>query len=100
MAKSYSHGCNGRPDPDVQFDDDWEYYVVDFQGWSRRRIPVSVAQEYYILFASTVDREDHGTVVLFRRWEPLDNLTDGLPHLTGLAGVEGCNSVMRGSCEI
>ena len=47
-----------------------------------------------------MDREDHSTVVLFRRWEPLDNLTDGLPRLTGLAGAEGCNSVVRGSCEI
>lgn len=26
----------GHPDPDVEFNDDWFYYVVDFQGWSRR----------------------------------------------------------------
>lgn len=91
---------NGRPDPDVQLDDDWVYYVVDFQGWCRRRIPLSVAREYYILFASTTIRENHITTVLFRRWEPLDNLVGGLPHLVGSIPGEGCSSVVRGSCEI
>ena len=47
-----------------------------------------------------MDREDHATVVLFRRWEPLDNLTDGLPRLAGLVGEEKGSSVVRGSCEI
>ncbi|EDQ98479.1 uncharacterized protein LACBIDRAFT_300221 [Laccaria bicolor S238N-H82] len=91
----------GRPDPDVRFDDDWDYYVVDFRGWSRRRIPISVAQEYYVLFASTVDRESQGTTVLFRRWEPLDNLTDGLPHFVGpTESSEDCSSFTRSSYEI
>ena len=106
VIQQYDHffqeiAIDGRPDPDVRFDDDWEYYVVDFQGWSWRRIPMGVAQEYYILFASTVDRESQGTTVLFRRWEPLDNLTDGLPHLVGpTESSEGCSSFTRGSCEI
>lgn len=91
----------GRPDPDIQFDDDWEYYVVDFQGWSRRRISMCMAHEYYILFASTVERQNNSTVVLFRRWEPLDNFDGGLPHLIGpVSDNEGYDSVVRGSCEI
>lgn len=91
----------GRPDPDVRFDDEWDYYIVDFQGWARRRIPLSVAQEYYILFSSTVDRQARTTVVLFRRWEPLDNFVGGLPRLIEHAtDSEGRNSFVRGSCEI
>ncbi|KIJ90559.1 hypothetical protein K443DRAFT_15120 [Laccaria amethystina LaAM-08-1] len=92
---------SGRPDPDVRFDDEWGFYVIDFQGWSRRRIPLSVAQEYYILFASTVERELHSTVVLFRRWEPLDNFAGGLPRLVGpTTEDESCSNFVRGSCEI
>jgi len=30
----------GRPDPDIAFDDDWLYYMEDFQGWSRHQIPL------------------------------------------------------------
>ena len=47
-----------------------------------------------------MDREEHATIVLFHRWEPLDNLTDGLPRLAGLVGEEKGSSVVRGSCEI
>jgi len=91
----------GRPDPDVQFNDEWEYYVVDFWGWSRRHISSSVAQEYYIFFTSTVEREIRSTVVLFCRWEPLDNFMDGLPQFVGPAKHnESCSSFIRGSCEI
>lgn len=106
VIQQYDHffqeiSVNGRPDPDVRFDDDWDYYVVDFQGWSRCWIPIMVAQEYYILFASTVDREDLRTVVLFRRWEPLDNFDGGLPRLVRPAGEgEEYNSIARGSCKI
>lgn len=91
----------GRPDPDVQFNDEWEYYVVDFQGWSRRCIPLSVAWEYYVLFASTVDREGYTTITLFRCWEPLDNFVDGLPRLVGpTSDSDDHNNFVRGACEI
>ena len=45
MAKGYNHFLqditnNGQPDPDVEFDDGWSYYMVDFQGWSRHSIPL------------------------------------------------------------
>lgn len=91
----------GRPDPDVRFDEDWEYYVVDFQGWSRCRVPMSVAQEYYVLFASTVVRENRSTVALFRRWEPLDNIVGDLPRLVERTedGIERY-SFVREPCEI
>ena len=91
----------GRPDPDVRFDEDWEYYVVDFQGWSRRRVPMSVAQEYYVLFASMVVRENCSTVALFRQWEPLDNIVGDLPCLVERTedGIEWC-SFVREPCEI
>ena len=106
VIRQYDHffqevASSGRPDPDVQFDEEWEYYVVDFQGWSRRCIPLTVAQEYYILFASTVEREMQSTVVLFRRWEPLDNFEVGLPCFVGpTRDDETRNSFVRGSYEI
>ena len=106
VIRQYDHffqeiTSSSRPDPDVRFDDEWDFYVVDFQGWSHCRIPLSVAQEYYILFASMVEREAQGTVVLFRRWEPLDNFTGGLPWLLSpTVDDESCSNFMRGSCEI
>ena len=106
VIQQYDHffqeiSSSGRPDPDVRFDDEWDFYVVDFQGWSRRRIPSSVAQEYYILFASTVERECQSTVVLFRRWEPLDNLMGGSPRFIGpTTDDESRSNFVRGSCEI
>ena len=89
----------GRPDPSVEFDEDWEYYVVDFQGWSRRSIPVCVAEEYYIRFSSYVGHENGRTIVLFRRWEPLDNLPEPVQPEESM-DVEGSTSMVRGSWEI
>ena len=90
---------DGRPDPDVEFDDGWCYYVVNFQGWLRRRIPIRVARKYYVLFASTVSREDNITLVSFRRWETLGNpaaLTRPIEALED--DPEGC--MIRGADEI
>ena len=89
----------GRPDPDVEFDEGWCYYVVDFQGWSRRRIPLRVAREYYVLFASSISREDDMTVVLFKRWETLGNPAALTRPLVALEDdPQGC--MIRGSDEI
>ncbi|EDR00805.1 uncharacterized protein LACBIDRAFT_333861 [Laccaria bicolor S238N-H82] len=89
----------GRPDPTVEFNDEWTYYVVDFQGWSRRRIPLCVAREYYVRFGSNVGHEAAGTMVLFRRWEPLNNFaTSSQP--TESMEVEGNISMVRDSLEI
>lgn len=91
-----SDGC---PDPDVEFDEGWWYYVVDFQGWSRRRIPLRVAREYYVLFALSVEKEGDVTVVLFRRWEALGNpaaLTR--PAVALEDDPQGC--MIRGADEI
>ena len=68
----------GRPDPNVEFADNWKYYVVDFQGWSRRMIPLCVAREYYVRFGSSVGHEMDGTMVLFRRWESLNNFATSM----------------------
>ena len=89
----------GRPDPDVEFDEEWQYYVVDFQGWSRRCIPLSVAKEYYVRFGSSIGHEDGGTMVLFRRWESMDNLSTMAQPAQSL-GSEGSMSMVRGSLEI
>lgn len=59
-------GSEGRPDLTVEFDDEWRYYVVDFQGWSRRSIPLCIAREYYVQFSSNVGHEDDRMMVLFR----------------------------------
>lgn len=87
----------GRPDPDIIFDDNWSYFVVDFQGWSRRQIPLHVAHHYYLLFASSVGMEDESNVVLFRRWEPLGNLLVEQP--SAMQDVEE-SGVVRGTGEI
>ena len=90
----------GRPDPDVEFNDDWSYFVVDFQGWSCRQVPLRVARHYYYLFASSVSREDGTDVVLFRRWELLNNFSMEQPlpveDLDGAAMIR----VIRGTQEI
>ena len=104
VAKKYDHFLQdvvveGRPDPDVEFDEDWCYYVVDFQGWSRRRIPLRVAHEYYVLFASTVSRKDNVSVVLFRRWETLGNPAALARPMVALEDdPQGC--MIRGTDEI
>ena len=89
----------GRPDPNVEFEEDWRYYVVDFQGWCRRSIPLCVAKEYYIRFSSTVGHEEGRTIVLFRRWEPLDNFTTAAQPAESM-DIEGSMSMVRGSLEI
>ena len=104
IAKKYDQflqdvSGDGRPDPDVEFDEGWCYYVVDFQGWSQRRIPLRVAREYYVLFASTVTREEDVTVVLFRRWETLGNPAALARPIVSLEDdPHGC--MVRGADEI
>lgn len=90
---------DGRPDPDIEFSEEWCYYVIDFQGWSRRRIPLRVARKYYVLFASTIAYEDGVTITLFRRWEALGNpaaLTR--PVVAREDDPQGC--MIRGADEI
>ena len=89
----------GRPDPSVDFDDDWRYYVVDFQGWSHRNIPLCVAREYYVRFGSSVGHEEGGTMVLFRRWESLNNFATSTQPTESME-IEGNASMVRGSSEI
>ena len=90
----------GRPDPDVEFNDDWSYFVVDFQGWLRRQIPLRVAWHYYLLFASSISTEDGFNVVLFRRWEPLNNFSTEQPlPMDVMEGVD-MNSVVQETREI
>jgi hypothetical protein len=104
VAKKYDYflqdvSGNGRPDPDVEFSEDWCYYVVDFQGWSRRRVPLRVVREYYVLFGSAVSHEDGLTLVHFRRWETLGNpaaLTR--PRVALEDDPQGC--MVRGADEI
>ena len=84
LVKCFDHyfqelHVGGHPDPDVEFDDDWLYFIMDFQGWSCRQIPLRVARHYYLLFGSSVSMEGQANVVLFRRWEPLDNFLVGQP---------------------
>ncbi|KIJ92329.1 hypothetical protein K443DRAFT_135317 [Laccaria amethystina LaAM-08-1] len=92
-------GADGRPDPDMEFNDDWRYYVVDFQGWSRRSVPLCVAKEYYVRFGSAIGHEDGSTMVLFRRWEPMDNVTTS-PQAAQPMSMDGSTSMVRGSLEI
>ena len=87
----------GRPDSDVIFNDNWSYFMVDFQGWSRRQIQLRVACHYYLLFASSVGMEDESNVVLFHRWEPLGNLLVEQP--SAMQDVEE-SGVVRGTGEI
>ena len=103
-AKKYDQffqevSTDGRPDPDVEFDEGWCYYVIDFQGWSRRRIPLRVAREYYVLFASTITQEEDVTVVSFRRWETLGNPAALARLMVALEDdPQGC--MIRGADEI
>lgn len=39
------------------------------------QIPLRVARHYYLLFASSVSKEEQTNIVLFHRWEPLDNFS-------------------------
>ena len=87
----------GRPDPDVEFNEEWKYYVVDFQGWSRQSIPLCVAREYYFHFGSLVGHEEGRTIVSFRRWEP--NFTTSAQPAESME-TEGRTSMIRGSLEI
>jgi hypothetical protein len=90
---------NGRPDPSVEFDDEWRYFVVDFQGWSRRSIPLCVTKEYYVRFSSIVGHEDDRTIVLFRRWEPMDYVSTSAQPTESM-DIDAGTSMVRGSLEI
>ena len=90
---------DGRPDPNIEFNDDWRYYVVDFQGWSRWAIPLCVAKEYYIRFSSNVGHENDETIVLFRRWEPMDNVSTSIQPTESM-DMDAGTSMVRGSLEI
>ena len=90
---------DGRPDLNIEFDEEWWYYVVDFQGWSHRSITLSVAKEYYILFSSSISHEDDRTIVLFCQWEPMDNVSMAA-QLTELMDINTSTSMVRGSLEI
>lgn len=104
VVKRYDHFLqdvtgDGHPDPDVDFNEDWCYYVVDFQGWSRRRIPLRVACEYYVLFSSVISHEDGLTVVLFPCWETLGNPAALTRPMVALEDdLQGC--LIRGADEI
>ena len=90
----------GRPDPDAVFDDDWSYYVVDFQGWSQRQIPLRVARHYYLLFGSSIGKENDTNFVLFRRWESLGNLPVDQPLPVGTMEDVDMNGIVRETGEI
>jgi len=104
IAKKYNQflqdvSSNGRPDPDMEFDEGWCYYVVDFQGWSQCCIPLHITHEYYVLFTSTVSRKEDITVMLFRRWETLGNpATLACPIVALEDDPQGC--MIRGADEI
>ena len=93
------HG-EGRPDPNVEFDDDWLYFIVDFQGWSHRQIPLHLVRRYYLLFASSVSVEGQSNVVLFHRWEPLDNFSATQPLSPAIMEDVKESSVVREIGEI
>ena len=90
----------GRPDPDVVFNDEWCYYVVDFQGWTRRQIPLRVARHYYVLFASLVGKDGDTNFVLFCRWESLGNFSADQPLPAGAMEDVDMNGIVRGTDEI
>ena len=73
--------------------------MVDFQGWSRRAIPLCVAKEYYIRFSSNVGHENDETIVLFRRWEPMDNVSTSVQPTESM-DMDAGTSMVRGSLEI
>ena len=91
VAKQYNHFLQdivgeGCPDPDVEFIEDWCYFVVDFQGWSRHCIPLWVACEYYVLFTLTISE-----VFTFPRLFHLESMWNpwnpsGIPY-----GIHGMN---------
>ena len=75
-------------------------FIIKVVGTPRRQIPLCVARQYYLLFASSVNTENGGSFVLFRRWEPLNNFSaDSPPPVDVMEDIE-MNDSIRGTSEI
>jgi hypothetical protein len=90
---------HNTPAPDLEFRGDWDYAVVDFQGWMYRPIDLETAREFAKLFGSHVVRREKRTSVIFRRWEAF-NFDDSIMAPAGLDDSINARDLVRGNVEI
>ena len=85
--------------PDLELREDWDYAVVDFQGWMYRPIDLEMAREFANLFGSHVVHRGNRTSVIFRRWEAF-YCRESIIRPTGRADSTPIGELVRGNIEI
>ena len=90
---------DGKPAEGLQFDANWSYAVVDFQGWLYRPISLATAYEFAKRFRSHIVQRGNRTSVIFRRWEALTNEASIIWSAGALSPCVN-EDVVRGSTEI
>ena len=89
---------DGKQADGLKFIEDWDYAVVDFQGWMYRPICIPTALEFAKLFGSHIVRRGDRTSVIFRRWEAL---TDEASIIWSADVDSNANAeLVRGSMEV
>jgi hypothetical protein len=91
---------HNKPSPDLEFRKDWDYAVVDFQGWMYRPIDLDTAKEFAKVFGSDVVRRQNRTSVIFRRWEAF-HYDDSVIRPAGSSNHSASiRDLVRGNAEI
>ena len=90
---------SGKPADGLTFEEDWDYAVVDFQGWMYRPIDLTTALEFAKCFGSHIVRRGNRTSAIFRRWEALTDEAS-LVRSPGVLSVSVNSEIVRGSIEI
>lgn len=85
--------------PDLELREDWDYAVVDFQGWMYRPIDLETAREFANLFGSHVVCRGNRTSVIFQRWEAF-YCRESIIRPTGRADSTPIGELVRGNIEI
>jgi len=93
------HVFNSKLAEGLQFDADWSYTIVDFQGWLYRPISIPTMHEFVKHFGSHIVQRGGQTFVIFRRWEAL---TDETSIIRSTGAFNPCfdREVVRRSTEI
>ena len=90
---------HSEPSPDLEFRGDWDYAVVDFQGWMYQPIDLETAKEFAKLFGSPVIQHGNHTSVIFRRWEAF-NFDQSIMGRAEVADLSAGGDLVRGNIEI
>ena len=90
---------DGKLAEGLSFEEDWDYAVVDFQGWMYRPICLATAFEFAKRFGSHIVRRGGRTSVIFRRWEALTDEAS-LARSPSTLNSSANDEIVRGSIEI